>query len=323
MAHITPFGTTRSGTPVDKITLGNDALTVALLTWGAILQSVRLKCVTHDLTLGSDALADYEGPMCYHGALVGPVANRITGATAKIAGTSHHFEANQADRITLHAGSAGTNFKLWHLSAHTADSATLTLTLPDLDGGFPGTRHLTATFALSGTTLRLDLDATTDAPTLMNLANHSYWNLDGTPDWTGHHLTVNADHYLPTTPDFTPTGEIAPTSGAMDFRTAKRIQPHQDVLDTNFCLSQTRRPLTHALTLTGQSGTTLQIHTTEPGIQVYDGRNAIRPGHAPYEGLAIEAQFWPDATNHPAFPDITMSPDTPWRQTTEWRFTTH
>ena len=321
MAQITLFGTTGEA-EVQRITLTRDDLTVSLLTWGAVIQSVRLAGVPHDLTLGSDRLADYQGQMRYHGSLIAPVVNRISGASAQIAGRTHRFQANQDGRITLHGGDAGTHLKVWTLDGHDDTNATLTITLPDGDGGFPGTRHIAARFGLTDrATMRLDVTATTDAPTLMNIANHSYWNLDGTPDWSGHSLTVHAGTYLPGTPDFTPTGEIAPVSGDMDFRTPRRISPGHPALDTNFCLGTERRPLTHALTLTGASGTSLEVHTTEPGIQVYDGRDAFRPSHPPYEGLAVETQFWPDAPNHPAFPDITLHPDDPWHQTTEWRFT--
>ncbi len=321
MPQITPFGTTQSGEAVQRITLTAGDLTVSLLTWGAVLQSVRLNGVPHDLTLGSNLLSDYEGGMRHHGSLIGPVANRITGAAAEIAGVFHHFDANQDGRITLHSGAAGTHLKVWTLADHTDRSATLTLALHDGDGGFPGNRHLTARFSLAApATLHLDLTATTDAPTLMNMANHSYWNLDGTADWSGHNLTVNADHYLPGTPDFTPTGEIAPVSGPMDFRTAKYIEPKHPALDTTFCLAPARRAIAHALTLTGQSGTRLDLHTTEPGVHLYDGRDAHRPGRGPYEGLAIEPQFWPDAPNHPAFPDIMLHQGSPWQQSTEWRF---
>ena len=322
MAQITDFGTTSTGESVDRITLSGGDLTVALLTWGAVMQSVRLAGVAHDLTLGSDHLADYEGQMRHHGSLIGPVANRISGASAQIDGHTHRFEPNVDGRITLHSGAAGTHLKVWTLAAHSADSATLTLALPDGEGGFPGNRQITAVFrVIAPATLRLDVTATTDATTLMNIANHSYWNLDGTADWSGHSLTVHADHYLPSTPDFTPTGEIAPVSGAMDFRKPKRFSPKHPPLDTNFCLADTRRALTHAVTLSGQSGTTLDLHTTEPGVQIYDGRAAIRPGHTAYEGVAIEAQFWPDATTHAAFPAITLNPAQDWHQITEWRFT--
>jgi aldose 1-epimerase len=155
----------------------------------------------------------------------------------------------------------------------------------------------------------------------MNVANHSYWNLDGTADWAGHRLQVAADRYLPTTDDFTPTGEIVDVAGtAYDFRAGRRIARSEPPLDNNFCLSDGRVALRDVLWLTGEGGVAMTVATTEPGIQIYDGRNAIRPGHGAYEGLAIEAQGWPDAPNHAGFPSIALGPDETYQQVTEWRF---
>jgi aldose 1-epimerase len=319
---ITAFGVTQDGKAVQRITLRAGELTVALLTWGAVLQSLRLLGVPHDLTLGSDRLADYEGGMRYHGSLIGPVVNRITGATALIDGAPHRFEVNQDPGITLHSGAAGTHLKIWQIAEVTENAATLTLTLADGEGGFPGTRRISARFSLiEPATLRLTVTVFSTATTLINIANHSYWNLDGSADWTGHSLQIHADRFLPTTAHFTPTGQISPVAGSdMDFRQPRRIAAQKNLFDTNFCLSDQRRAITDALTLTGTSGVSMTMATTEPGLQVYDGRNAIRPGRAPYEALAFEAQFWPDAPNHPAFPDITLAAGTLSEQVTEWRF---
>lgn len=321
---VSQFGTTTAGVPVQRITLSHGPLSVNLLTLGAALQGLWMTGTRHSLTLGSDRLADYEGAMRHHGTLIAPVVNRLTGAQAAIAGVPHRFEANQDARHTLHSGTAGSHLQVWTLADAQADTATLTLTLPDGAGGFPGTRPVTATFSLPDpATLRLQITATTDKPTLFNAANHSYWNLDGTADWTGHRLQVHADHYLPTTADFTPTGDIRPTAGsAPDFRQPRPIAPGKPPLDNAFCLARVPRALTPALTLTGQSGIAMTVATTDPSIQIYDGRNAIRPGQSPYEGLAIEAQNWPDAPNHPGFPSIELHPGQTYAQTTEWRFTT-
>jgi aldose 1-epimerase len=313
----TEFGHTNRGETVDKIALSHGALSVDILTIGAVLHSVRLKGVRHDLTIGQGSVADCQGDLRYHGSLIAPVANRITGAAAMIAGQTHRFEANQDNRITLHSGKAGTHLKVWHPTDISATHATLTLSLPDGEGGFPGNRHLTATYSLHDTaTLRLDIQATTDAPTIFNAVNHSYWNLDGTPDWSGHTLRIAADRYLPGTPAFTPTGDIADTKGSpYDFTAARPITPANPPLDTCFCLSDGRGPLRDVLWLTGETGITMTVATTEPGIQVYDNRTT-------YRGLAIEPQLWPDAPNHPGFPAIDLTPDAPYHQTSEWRFTT-
>lgn len=319
--RVSSFGTTAGGQHVQRVTLSAGELTVHLLTLGAVVQGVHLAGVPWNLSPGSDSLADYEGPMRHHGSLIGPVVNRLSGACAPVAGDLHRFEANQDSRHTLHSGPAGTHLRVWRLEEATGNTACISLDLPAGEGGFPGNRRVTARFTLDApATLRMEVEATTDAPTLMNFANHSYWNLDGTARWDGHSLQVLADHYLPTTPDFTPTGEVRAVAGTeMDFRTPRAIAPGAPWLDNCFCLSDGRGPLRAALVLRGQSGVTLRVATTEPGIQVYDGRDAIRPGHDRHEGLAIEAQGWPDAPNHAGFPAIDLAPGQVLRQITEWR----
>ena len=318
---ITTFGTTQDGQSVQKITLSSDDLTVSLLTLGAIVQSVRLKGVAHDLTAGSDSLADYQGAMRFHGSMMGPVANRISNACAVIAGKTHQFDVNLGPHC-LHSGSAGLHLKVWQLGEVTAQSCALHLTLPDGEGGFPGNRQVTARFSLTDATLRLDIHVETDAETLWNATNHSYWNLDGSPDWSGHSLQIHADRWLPTDELDRPTGEICPTAGgAMDFRQPRVITPRNPPLDHCFGLSDGPLPLRDVLILRGASGLMMTVATTEPGVQVYDGRNARRPGQGPYEALAIETQGWPDAPSYPAFPSISLMPGVAQVQSTEWRFT--
>jgi len=321
-AGIRKFGTTADGQEVLSVTLRAGDLRVVVLTWGAIVQDIRLDGVPYGLTLGSDRLEDYLGAMRCHGALIAPVVNRLTGAQAPIGGTMHRFEANQDGRHTLHSGAAGSHRRCWHLAEVSDAAATLRLDLPDGEGGFPGNRSLAATFTLEApATLRLSVTVRSDRLTLMNPANHSYWNLDGSATWAGHRLRIAAEHYLPTTDDFTPTGAIMATNGsALDFSAARAIAPGQPPLDNCFCLAAARRVLTEVLWLTGTSGLTLTVATTEPGIQVYDGRSALRPGHGYHEGLAIETQGWPDAPNHAGFPSIELAPASPLHQITEWRF---
>lgn len=315
-----PGGGTVGGA-VQNIVLERDGLCVSILNYGSILQGVWLEGVDHSLTLGSDRLDDYLGPMVYHGGVIGPVANRLTGAVAQIGGVEHRFAPNQAEGHLLHSGPLGLHARLWRVAEVAEDSAVLAIDLPDGLGGFPGNRRVTARWQVANSTLRLELQAHTDATTLINLANHSYWNLDGTPTWAGHSLRIAADRYLPTTADVTPTGEILPVQNTpYDFRTTRMALPGIPPLDTNFCLSDAREELRDVLWLTGAKGVRMTIATTEPGIQVYDGRAAIRPGHAPYEGLAIEPQGWPDAPNRERFPSITLEPGQVYRQVTEWKF---
>lgn len=319
---IAPFGATKRGDAVSRITLGHGDLTVSILTWGAVLNGVWLAGVPRNLTLASDRLADYEGDMRYHGSLIGPVVNRLTDAKATVAGRPCTFDVNFNGRHSLHSGDAGTHLKVWTLAEVSERSCTLHLDLPDGEGGFPGNRRVTAHYSVGDrATLKLDLTVTTDRATLVNFANHSYWNLDGTENYAGHRLRIAADRYLPTTPDFTPTGEIRAVAGTdMDFNDPRRITPGSPEFDTCYCLSDSRQPLREVLILTGQTGVTMQLATTEPAVQVYDARDARRPGHGAHEGLAIEAQNWPDAPNHAGFPSIELDRGQVYRQTTAWRF---
>ena len=317
-----PFGNTYFGSVVHKITIADGNLSVSLLTWGAVVQEVMLKGVPHSLTLGSETLADYETTMCYFGCLIGPVANRISTGRVKLDGMMYELERNQDGRVHLHSGSDGAHHQVWDVIAATHNSATLALDLPDGVNGLPGNRRIVATYTVTApATLTLEITATTDAKTLFNIANHSYWNLDGTSDYRGHSLRIAAEHYLPTDADNCPTGEIALVSGTgFDFRAAQTLTSETMPIDHNFCLSESATPLRDVLTLTGASGVCMDMATTEPGLQIYDGHGAARPGLPPYEGIAIEAQRWPDAPNHTEFPSFVTTPEQPYRQTTQWRF---
>ncbi|MGR3463687.1 aldose epimerase family protein [Limimaricola sp.] len=314
---MTPFGTDGA---VDRLSLSGHGLSVDLLTRGSILRAVRLDRVDRNLTLGSDDLADYDGAMRYFGAIVGPVANRIAGARAIIDGAEYRFGANDG-RAMLHSGRHGTQFRVWELVEQDTDAATLAIDLADGADGFPGNRRIVARWSLhSPATLRLELNATTDEPTLMNPVNHSYWNLAGTPDITGHRLRVAAGHWLPTDEDALPTGEIAPCAGSdHDFRAPRALVPGHPPLDHNFCLSMEDADLRDVLELAG-GGVTMRMATTAPGVQIFDGRDTDSAGLAPYAGLAIEAQRWPDAPHQPAFPTFRLAPLETFRQVTEWRF---
>ncbi len=329
-AQIAPFGQTADGRTVHRIALARGALRAAVLTYGARLQDLRLDGVGWPLTLGSDSLAAYEGPMAYAGPVVGPVANRIAGASASLAGRTHAFEANDGTS-TLHGGTGGTHARVWRIVAATADAVTLALDLPDGLGGFPGNRHLVARFALGpGAAMTLALTATTDAPTWINLANHSYWTLDPAPTIAGQMLEVAAHHYLPVDDRRLPAGPPAPVTGTrLDFRAGRVLALPPD-LDHCFCLAPARRPApVLAARLTGRSGLALTLETTEPGLQVYDGsgltsapfRDLSGRETARFGGLALEPQGWPDAPNRPDFPSVALAAGGAYAQTTRWRLT--
>lgn len=317
---MTPFGSDAQGRAVHRLSLAGGGLSIDLLTRGSILHAVRLDGLDRNLTIGSDDLADYDGAMKYFGAIIGPVANRIAGARATIDGAEYRFTANH-HRAVLHSGRHGTQFRIWDVIDTSPDAATLAVELPDGVDGFPGNRRIEARWSLHApATLRLELLATTDEPTLMNPVNHSYWNLAGAPTIRGHRLRIASEHWLPTDAESLPTGEIAPTAGGShDFRAPRAVIPGAPPLDHNFCLSQGDADLREVLELAG-GDVTMRLATTAPGLQVYDGRDTDAAGLEPYAGLAVEAQRWPDAPHHPAFPTFRLAAGETFRQVTEWRF---
>jgi len=324
-AEIRDFGHTRDGRQVQAIRLASPQLAVTVLTWGAALQDVRLAGIDRSLTLGGDRIEAYQGPMGYFGTVVGPVANRIGGARAVIAGQECRFPANEGTTL-LHGGARGVQARHWALVAADAAGVQLHLVLEAGEDGFPGRRTITAEYRVDGAALTLTLTAVTDAPTLMNLAQHGYWNLDGTATVAGHRLRVLADAYLPGAAGL-PTGEVRAVHDGFELR-AGRLLDLTEGHDHNFCLADAPRALTEVAELTGTSGVSLRLATTEPGLQVYDGRTiATAPfaGHgglpyAAHAALALEPQRWPDAPNNPGFPSIALNPGETYQQETRWTF---
>nr|WP_268821670.1 aldose epimerase family protein [Octadecabacter dasysiphoniae] len=297
--------------------MSGHGLSVTVLTYGAIVQDVRLDGVAHGLTVGSDLLTDYENEMRYFGCVVGPVANRLQNAEATIDGKPHRFEANLNGRHTLHSGTTGAQSQVWFIDEITENGLALSLILPNGHGGFPGNRRIEALYEIiSGPTLRLTLTTTTDAPSIANATNHSYWNLDGSNDISGHSIAITANSYLPTDDiDALVTGEIRDVTGTpYDLREMTPLTPAKPPLDHTFCVARNRGALMEYLKLTSASGVAMSVATTEAGVHIYDARDAG------YCGVAIEAQGWPDAPNKSGFPSIEIAPDKPAVQITEWRF---
>lgn len=318
------FGKTKDGRDVTCITLAAGDISVNVLNLGAIVQDVRLAGVAHGLALGSDQVPDYEAGMRYFGAIVGPIANRISNSRVRLDGMMYELERNENGRAHLHSGAEGCHAQIWTITNQTPSDVTMTLAMPDGMAGLPGARTISVTYTVSApATLTMQISGTTDTTTLMNFASHIYWNLDGTPTWEGHSLRLAADHYLPVDETVCPTGEIADVTGTrMDFRQERALVIGDPALDHNFCLSEAPTDLRDVLWLKGKSGVAMTLATTEPGVQIHDASGSKRPGHAFYEGVVIEPQRWPDAPNNPSFPSIRVTPDQTYAQTTQWRFET-
>ncbi|WP_432491857.1 aldose epimerase family protein [Kineococcus gypseus] len=346
-----PWGTLPDGTAVERWTLANGDVTARVLTYGGILQTLELGGRRGrggrgtNVVLGFDDLAGYvEGnnPGPYFGALIGRYGNRIAGGRFTLDGQQYQVPLNDGEN-SLHGGTDSFDKRVWAAEPVTGPDRTvgvrLRLVSPDGDQGYPGELTVEVTYLLDHFgRLRLDYLATTDAPTVVNLTNHTYWNLAGEGSGTiyDHELTMRASRYTPVDETLIPTGELAPVEGTpMDFRRPTAIgarirQPFEQILfgqgyDHNWVLDRrTEDELEEVAVLRDpRSGRTLKISTTEPGLQFYSGNfldgtlvgtsgTVYRQG----DGLALETQHFPDSPNQPAFPSTVLRPGEEYRTTT-------
>lgn len=328
------FGTLADGTVVDEVTIAAGDLTATVITWGAVIRDVRLAGIDHPLVLGFDRLGDYVDHSPYCGAVVGRNANRIGGGRFSIDGKAYQVTLNDG-RNHLHGGVHGFGRRVWRLIDHDASSVRLAISSSDGEEGYPGGLEAMVNYTVEPPgTIRMEAIATTDAPTLVNLAQHSYFNLDGSPDILDHVVEILADAYTPTDDTLIPTGEIVPVAGTdYDFREPRPIRRMRDgkrvPYDLNWAVADARADAVHPLArLTSpKSGVTLAVDSTEPGVQFYDGNmmNVTVPGlggrtYPVNGGCCFEAQVWPDAPNHENFPSSVLRPGETYRQVTTFAF---
>lgn len=280
-----------------------------------------------NVVLGYADPADYmaDGPCA--GKVPGRYANRIAGGHLDIDGRVYQLPINNGPN-SLHGGPAGFQNRIWDVEAVGKDFVTFRLLSPDGEMGYPGNLVARATYTWTdGNELTLDLSATTDAPTVVNLTNHAYWNLNGdaTGSALGHRLTLHASRYLPTDSTLIPTGELAPVAGTpMDFTTPRtlgeRIGDDFPALrygkGYDACWVIDPRPDRVAAVLEAdRSSRKLTVLTDQPGVQVYTGNwlegcPASKGGtpYRDYDAVAIECQGFPDAPNQPSFPSQRLNP---------------
>jgi aldose 1-epimerase len=287
-----------------------------------------------DIVLGYDDPASYVQNRGSAGAICGRYANRIADARLTLGGETHALSANDAPNH-LHGGFAGFSKRIWNGEADTQNKAVrLTLSRPDGDEGYPGAVTASVTYRLSDEpALEILMEATTDRPTVVNMAYHGYWNLAGHD--SGHvrdqHLLIEADHYTPVGAGKIPTGDVAPVAGtAFDFRSSRPIgamiedttQLPEGGYDHNFCLNGKGQPLRRAArAVDPQSRRGLEIWTNQPGVQLYTANHlgratVIGKGGAVYEnhaGFALETQNFPNAPNIPHFPSAVLRPGETYR----------
>ncbi|WP_336921369.1 aldose epimerase family protein [Aquipuribacter sp. SD81] len=345
-----PVGTTPDGVEVHALDLSHGPLAVTVLTYGARLQSVVVPDRDGrpgEVTLGYDDLAGYLGDRAFLGATVGRYANRIGGGRFTLDGTEHRLPQNHGT-ATLHGGADGFHTRVWD-AEEAADGVALRLRSPDGDMGFPGAVDVAVTVTLDDDGLRLAYEATTDAPTVVTLTNHAYWNLAGPGTGTvdDHVLTVPAARYLPVDDAFVPLGDPVPVEGTVfDLRDGARLGDRVRHGDEQLRLAG---GFDHCYVLDGAdsgddgadglalaarvhdpaSGRTLEVRTDEPGLQVYTGNQlpgtvAGRDGRVMRQGdgLCLETQHWPDSPNRPSYPSTVLRPGEVLRSTTLHTFGT-
>ena len=346
------YGALGNGTRIDRYILANrQGMRVAVITYGGIVTSIRVPDragTFRNVVLGFDRLDDYVARSPYFGAVIGRYANRIARGRFSIEGIEYHVPTNDGPN-SLHGGFKGFDKHVWDVvdAGDTADGAHLVLrrVSPDGEEGFPGNVASSVHYAVSESNeLRIDYEAETDRPTVINLTNHSYFNLAGAGlgDVLGHELTIEADAFTPVDATLIPTGEIRPVAGtAFDFRRpiaiGARIRAADDQLgiargyDHNWVLNRNDRHSLYpaARVVEPHSGRVLEVRTTQPGIQFYSGNlldgQLVGAGAVRYrqsDGFCLETQHFPDSPNRPAFPSTALRPGETYRTSTVFRFST-
>lgn len=340
------FGTMADSTPVLVWTLANAAgVRVRVIDYGAAIMSIEVpdrEGRMADVALGFDTLDGYVNSRGCLGAVVGRFANRIALGRFSIEGAEYQLRPRGGVHH-LHGGPEGFDRRVWRGDWVTpGQSVRFSRRSPDGEEGYPGTCDVAVTYSLDdAASLTVHYAATTDAPTPVNLSQHVYVNLAGHDAGTivDHELTLSASHFTPVDDTLIPIGEVRTVDhSALDFRQAVRIGARIDAgeeqiriaggYDHNFMIDRVGRDPEQAASVRDpRSGRTLEVYTTEPGVQFYtgnmlDGSAVGKGGHA-YErrfGLCLETQHYPDSPNHPSFPDTILRPGQHFDSTTVFRF---
>lgn len=347
-----PWGAV-GGQPVDLYTLTNSKrMRVRISNYGGIIQSIRVpdrRGRMDNVALGFDSVDEYVAGSPYFGCITGRYANRIAEGRFTLDGVEHQLATNNGPNH-LHGGDVGFDKRVWEATEVRRANRVglrLTYTSPAGEESYPGTLATTVTYTLTNKNeIRMQYHATTDAPTIVNLTNHSYFNLAGEGSGTigGHRLKLNASRYTPVDETLIPTGRIARVAGTpFDFRKATAIgerihDSHEQIVigqgyDHNFVLNRRgpddQRMIRAARVTEPRRGRVLEIFTTEPGIQFYSGNfldgTLVGTSGKVYrqtDGFALETQHFPDSPNQPDFPSTVLRPGEEYETTTVYEFST-
>jgi len=321
------------------ILLANDSYRIEIMPLGATLRRFEVRLPDgswRNILLGHPDPADYPSGLGYLGATVGRFANRIARGRFSLDGVDYQVDVNEAPN-QLHGGTKGFHTYAWSVLASGPDWVELGITSPDGDQGYPGEVQASARFELIPGGAQVTYRATTDAPTVVNLTTHPYFNLDGEASGStdDHRLTIHASRYTPVYPDLIPTGEVRDVTGsAADFRSGPLLGKAREAamvegialgggFDHNFVVDG--EGMREHCRLAGSTGLTLTVVSDQPAIQVYGGAHfdGVTPGTsgAPYvsrAGVALETQHYPDTPNHPSFPSTVLRPGEEYVATTRW-----
>lgn len=324
------FGDLPDGTFVDVITLGvPGGVEAQVLTYGCIIASLKVpdaQGVTANVVLGFDRLEAYVDSSPYFGAVIGRYANRIAHARFAIDGREHRVSANEPPHH-LHGGFRGFDKRVWEAElSGNGQSVVFRRASADGEEGYPGAVDVQVSYTVVDLDLQIEYQAVADAPTHVNLTQHSYFNLRGTGDVLAHCLAINASTYLPVDESLIPTGELAPVaSSPFDFQESTAIglrlhAEHEQLkraggYDHNFNINRVDSALgLAARALDPSSGRTLEVRSTEPGLQFYSGQVVG------YRGFCLEPQHYPDSPNRARFPSTLLRPGERYQSTTVYTF---
>lgn len=337
------FGVVPNGAKISIFTLREDAYIARVMTYGTCIVSLEAPDRSGnvaDVVLGYDSLAPYLTDRTYFGAIAGRYANRIAHGSFSLNGVRYSLSKNAGD-TTLHGGLVGFDKRVWD-AREIPGGVEMTLVSENGDQGFPGRLTARVRYTLAKNTLQLEYFATTDADTVLNLTNHSYFNLagEGSGDILDHVLTISADRFTPTDAAQIPTGQLASAAGTpFDFRKPTRIGERIDEdneqmrfakgYDQNFVLAEVSEDNTlreAARVLHPASGRVLTVETTQPAVQFYSGNHlndvSGKHGHiyAKRAGFCLETQHFPNSPNQPEFPSTELKPGQTFCSVTRFTF---